>query len=167
MLSDAQRPKLSDPARETRGLQPERDGRVRCSAWLGRVCIHSNPIPGPALIGHEELTVKSAPLLPDRLAGMATVELPAHVVSAEASENCAKLPDALRLANALVMLCRVSDKPATLTAAKLRVKQRRMPAQQSSHQIIRHRHGILVVRSGVWNLQQFRDVENVHTRAAA
>jgi len=25
-------PKLSDPAHGTRGLQPERDGRVRCSA---------------------------------------------------------------------------------------------------------------------------------------
>ena len=33
---DAQRLKLSDPAHGTRGLQPERDGRVRCSAWLGR-----------------------------------------------------------------------------------------------------------------------------------
>ena len=31
---------LSDPARGTRGLQPERDGRVRCSAWLDGV-IHS------------------------------------------------------------------------------------------------------------------------------
>ena len=31
----AERPKLSDPAHGTRGLQPERDGRVRCSAWLG------------------------------------------------------------------------------------------------------------------------------------
>jgi hypothetical protein len=30
----AERPKLSDPARGTRGLQPERTGRVRCSAWL-------------------------------------------------------------------------------------------------------------------------------------
>jgi hypothetical protein len=30
-----QRPKLSDPASGTRGLQPQRDGRVRCSAWLG------------------------------------------------------------------------------------------------------------------------------------
>ena len=29
-----QRPKLSDPARERVRLQPERDGRVRCSAWL-------------------------------------------------------------------------------------------------------------------------------------
>src|SRR4051812_425865 len=29
-----QRPKLSDPTRERRGLQPKRDGRVRCSAWL-------------------------------------------------------------------------------------------------------------------------------------
>jgi len=32
-----ERPKLSDPARGTRGLQPERDGRVRWSAWLGCV----------------------------------------------------------------------------------------------------------------------------------
>ena len=31
----AERPKLSDPARGARGLQPERAGRVRCSAWLG------------------------------------------------------------------------------------------------------------------------------------
>ena len=30
------RPKLSDPARGTRGLQPERDGRVRCSAFRQR-----------------------------------------------------------------------------------------------------------------------------------
>jgi hypothetical protein len=28
----AERPKLSDPAHGTRGLQPKRDGRVRCSA---------------------------------------------------------------------------------------------------------------------------------------
>jgi hypothetical protein len=38
LLSDgkppvAARPKLSDPAHGTRGLQPERDGRIRCSAW--------------------------------------------------------------------------------------------------------------------------------------
>lgn len=32
-----ERPKLSDPAHERVGLQPERDGRVRCSPWLGRV----------------------------------------------------------------------------------------------------------------------------------
>ena len=31
----AERPKLSDPAHEGVRLQPERDGRVRCSAWLG------------------------------------------------------------------------------------------------------------------------------------
>ena len=30
-----QRPKLSDPAHEGIRLQPGRDGRVRCSAWLG------------------------------------------------------------------------------------------------------------------------------------
>src|ERR1043166_2924122 len=30
----AQRPKLSGPARGTRGMKPERDGRVRWSAWL-------------------------------------------------------------------------------------------------------------------------------------
>jgi hypothetical protein len=30
-----QRPKLSDPAHEGARLQPGRDGRVRCSAWLG------------------------------------------------------------------------------------------------------------------------------------
>ena len=30
----AERPKLSDPAHEGVRLQPERDGRVRCSAWL-------------------------------------------------------------------------------------------------------------------------------------
>src|SRR5712692_5092044 len=28
------RPKPSDPAHESVGLQPGRDGRVRCSAWL-------------------------------------------------------------------------------------------------------------------------------------
>src|SRR5438128_9284047 len=33
--STRNRLKLSDPAHETRGLQPERNGRVRCSAWLG------------------------------------------------------------------------------------------------------------------------------------
>jgi hypothetical protein len=31
----AERPKLSDPAHEGARLQPGRDGRVRCSAWLG------------------------------------------------------------------------------------------------------------------------------------
>ena len=31
----AQRPKLSDPAYEGVRLQPRRDGRVRCSGWLG------------------------------------------------------------------------------------------------------------------------------------
>src|SRR5216117_3251944 len=36
-ITAAERTKLSDPARRTRGLQPERGGRVRCSAWLGRV----------------------------------------------------------------------------------------------------------------------------------
>ena len=30
---------LSDPAREMRGLQPERDGRVRCGAWLRGVAL--------------------------------------------------------------------------------------------------------------------------------
>src|SRR6266545_1532770 len=35
----AERPKLSDPAHEGVRLQPGRDGRVRCSAWLGRVVI--------------------------------------------------------------------------------------------------------------------------------
>jgi Ser/Thr protein kinase RdoA (MazF antagonist) len=30
-------PKLSDLAHWTRGLQPERDDRVRWSAWLGRL----------------------------------------------------------------------------------------------------------------------------------
>src|SRR2546421_9631651 len=34
-ISFFQRPKLSDPARGRRGLQPERDGRVRCSEGLG------------------------------------------------------------------------------------------------------------------------------------
>jgi hypothetical protein len=34
-----QRPKLSDPAHGTLRLQPERDGRVRCSAWLADVLI--------------------------------------------------------------------------------------------------------------------------------
>ena len=29
-----ERPKLSDPARATLGLQQWRDGRVHCSAWL-------------------------------------------------------------------------------------------------------------------------------------
>src|SRR5258705_216310 len=33
----AELPKFSDPARERRGLQPERDGRVRCSALSGGV----------------------------------------------------------------------------------------------------------------------------------
>src|SRR5207247_7671812 len=32
---DAERPKLSDRAHEGVGLQPGRDGGVRCSAWLG------------------------------------------------------------------------------------------------------------------------------------
>jgi hypothetical protein len=35
--TEVYRPKLSDPAREEVRLQPERDGRVRCSA-LGRWC---------------------------------------------------------------------------------------------------------------------------------
>ncbi len=32
-----QRPKLSDPAHEGARLQPGRDGRVRCSAWLNSI----------------------------------------------------------------------------------------------------------------------------------
>src|SRR5207247_5005512 len=32
-------PKLSDPAHDELRLQPERDGRVRCSAWLGRIIV--------------------------------------------------------------------------------------------------------------------------------
>src|SRR5438552_5444284 len=36
---DAERPKLSDPAHGTRGLQPQRTGRVRCSALLAQVFI--------------------------------------------------------------------------------------------------------------------------------
>ena len=32
-----QRPKLSDPAHEGIGLQPRREGRVRSSAWLGKL----------------------------------------------------------------------------------------------------------------------------------
>jgi len=32
---DTERPKLSDPAHERVRLQPRREGRVRCSAWLG------------------------------------------------------------------------------------------------------------------------------------
>src|SRR2546427_6573344 len=35
----AERPKLSDPAHEGVRLQPGRDGRVRCSAWLGGITI--------------------------------------------------------------------------------------------------------------------------------
>jgi hypothetical protein len=42
---DAERPKLSDPARGRRGLQPERDGRVRCSAWLGGTALMINLSP--------------------------------------------------------------------------------------------------------------------------
>jgi hypothetical protein len=34
-----QRPKLSDPAHEERGLQPQRDGRVRCSTRLGIISV--------------------------------------------------------------------------------------------------------------------------------
>ncbi len=33
-IGPAERPKLSDPARGRHGLQPERDGRFRCSAWV-------------------------------------------------------------------------------------------------------------------------------------
>jgi len=36
--------KFSDPAHEMRGLQPRRDGRVRCSAWLGRVVMTCSEI---------------------------------------------------------------------------------------------------------------------------
>jgi len=32
---EIERLKLSDPARELRGWQPERDGRDRCSVWSG------------------------------------------------------------------------------------------------------------------------------------
>lgn len=39
VLKFAERPKLSDPAHGSRGLQPERGGRVRCSAWLSRVLL--------------------------------------------------------------------------------------------------------------------------------
>jgi len=35
MRDDAERAKLSDLTREGARLQPERDGRVRWSAWLG------------------------------------------------------------------------------------------------------------------------------------
>ena len=41
-----QRYKLSDPAREGPRLQPEREGRVRCGAWLGSA-IMSHPFFGP------------------------------------------------------------------------------------------------------------------------
>src|SRR5882724_7522626 len=37
--AETQRHKLSDPARGTHGLQPERGGRVNCSAWLGVICL--------------------------------------------------------------------------------------------------------------------------------
>ena len=36
----SQRPKLSDGSPEARGLQPERDGRVRCGVGLGIVVIN-------------------------------------------------------------------------------------------------------------------------------
>ena len=47
---DAERPKLSNPARETRGLQPRRSSRVRCSAWLGRVCLSEQIISSTCLV---------------------------------------------------------------------------------------------------------------------
>jgi len=37
MHYDAERPKLSDPAHEDVRLQPEREGQVRCSAWLDHI----------------------------------------------------------------------------------------------------------------------------------
>src|SRR5882724_4169408 len=46
--AETQRPKLSDPARGTHGLQPERDGRDRWSKrsfmWEeSRACVHGPP----------------------------------------------------------------------------------------------------------------------------
>ncbi len=38
-VAAANDPKLSDPAHEQRGLEWGRDGRVRCSAWLGGMVI--------------------------------------------------------------------------------------------------------------------------------
>jgi hypothetical protein len=39
-VESAERPKLSDPAHEGVRLQPGRDGRVRCSAWLDSLVRH-------------------------------------------------------------------------------------------------------------------------------
>ncbi len=41
-----ERPKLSDPAHEGVGLQLERDGRVRCSAWLNKAATRSASVAG-------------------------------------------------------------------------------------------------------------------------
>jgi len=50
----AERPKLSDAARGTRGWQPARDGRVRCSAWLGGMVMWSE---GNASVARRKLGV--------------------------------------------------------------------------------------------------------------
>jgi hypothetical protein len=56
----AERPKLSDPARGTRGWQPERDGWIRCSALLGGMVMWSE---GNASVAQRKLGVdRIAPL---------------------------------------------------------------------------------------------------------
>src|SRR5260221_9804705 len=66
-----QRPKLSDSARGARGLQPERDGRVRWSAWLGLVWFifteqfaHAANVGKQALSGQVASVVHTLVILP-------------------------------------------------------------------------------------------------------
>jgi hypothetical protein len=46
-------------------LDESKGNRGQVSPGLGDVCIHSNPVPSPPLIRHEELTIKSPTMLPD------------------------------------------------------------------------------------------------------
>src|SRR5437879_2100376 len=58
----AQRPKFSDPAHETRGLQPRRSRRVRCSVWLdklGDVCPRTPLLPVTADCSQQNTNAQS------------------------------------------------------------------------------------------------------------
>src|SRR5206468_407189 len=55
-----QRPRLSDGGQEARRLKQKRDAAVRCSAWLGRLCLCSLNLiaPSPTLL-HDETLVST------------------------------------------------------------------------------------------------------------
>ena len=53
-----ERPKLSDPGRERRGLQLAPNGRVRCSAWLGCDSIDGFAVPRVSIGGSDQSLLK-------------------------------------------------------------------------------------------------------------